>query len=146
MNQKTTIERKKKKINKINKSMFYMIYRHLLLNKNLKETLNYIDTYSQSLEINLTNDQKEILIECLQNENRYKDIIQKNLVKWNYERLPSIDRAILLIGIHYIENNILDAILTINICVEYTKEFSDEKSYAYINAILDKVAKEKGLI
>ena len=60
--------------------------------------------------------------------------------EWPTHRLAGVDRAILRLAHYEITNNINPARIVINEAVEIARAFSTEKSPAFINALLDKVA------
>ena len=73
-----------------------------------------------------------------------QDIIQiyeANMRKWTFDRLNRVEQAILLLSyvhFYYIDPEV-DKAIVINIAVNLTKHFCDEKDYRFVNAILDKV-------
>lgn len=70
--------------------------------------------------------------------------IQDNLVKWKLNRLANIDRTILRIATYEIMfNEEIPNKVSINEAIELAKKYADDKSPAFINAVLDKVSKSK---
>jgi len=70
--------------------------------------------------------------------------IEKYLVKWKITRISKIDLTIMRICTYEImfESDIPDNV-SINEALELAKKYSDEKSAAYINGVLDKIIKNK---
>lgn len=70
--------------------------------------------------------------------------IEKYLINWKIERLSKIDLAILRVCTYEIfyEDDIPDKV-SVNEGVELAKIYSDEKSSAFINGVLDKMIKNK---
>lgn len=70
--------------------------------------------------------------------------IEKYLINWKIGRLSKIDLAILRICTYEIfyEADIPDKV-SINEAVELAKIYSDEKSAAFINGVVDKMVKSK---
>ena len=60
---------------------------------------------------------------------------------WSLERLPKVDYAILLCGAWEIMYGTVPAGVAINEAVEIAKQYSDEKSGAYINGVLGSLAR-----
>lgn len=60
---------------------------------------------------------------------------------WPTHRQPPIDRAILRLGWFELATGRVDIALAVNEAVELAKAFSDERSPAFINGVLDRVAK-----
>jgi N utilization substance protein B len=106
------------------------------------------ETASQLLQKNigffkgLNDREKKFVIDIVQNvmENKEKidQLISRNLIGWKLERLVSIDRNLLRMGIAESAFNDQKAIIIDDI-VRIAKKYSGEDSFKIINAILDKV-------
>ncbi|MDD3383231.1 MAG: transcription antitermination factor NusB [Bacilli bacterium] len=83
---------------------------------------------------------KKVILETIKNMQQAVDDISKYLVKFKFERLSLIEQAILVLG--YVEMKLLDipSQIAINIAVKLTQKYSDQDSYKYINAVLQRVA------
>ena len=66
--------------------------------------------------------------------------------EWPTHRQPPVDRAILRLAYHEVVTGYAPAAVVINEAVELAKEFSAEQSAAFINAVLDKIARKLGPI
>ncbi len=70
-------------------------------------------------------------------------LISNNIDKWDIDRLPKADLAILrtalaeILYVDSIPNNV-----SINEAVELGKTYGDERSYAFINSVLGKINRE----
>lgn len=83
---------------------------------------------------------KEIVVKVLIHESELIEIIKQNLNKWKIERMNKVVISILLLALaeaKYIEGSLKAAI--IDVAVNLTKKYCDEKDYRFVNAILDKV-------
>ena len=69
--------------------------------------------------------------------------ITKYSKNWDLNRITKVDKNILRMGIAEIFFSDRDIKIAINEAVELAKRYSTEKSHAFVNGILDKVAKEK---
>jgi N utilization substance protein B len=69
-------------------------------------------------------------------------IIAEKAVGWKLERLVSVDRNILRLGIYELLYTDLPGEVVINEAVELSKKYSTEHSHIFINGILDRVFKE----
>jgi transcription antitermination protein NusB len=58
---------------------------------------------------------------------------------WRFERMAAIDRAILRLAIHEMEQGQTPAKVVLNEAVDLAKKFSSEESGGFINGILDSV-------
>jgi len=74
-------------------------------------------------------------------------IIQKYTNKWNMERIITIDKNILRFAIYEIlYRQDIPYQVTINEAIEIAKKYSTKQSAAFINGILDKIAKENFIV
>ena len=70
-------------------------------------------------------------------------LISNNIDKWDIDRLPKADLAILrtaLAEILYVDS--IPTNVSINEAVELGKTYGDERSYAFINSLLGKINRE----
>ena len=83
---------------------------------------------------------KEVVIKSLTNVNEIKEIYQKNMPKWKFDRLNAVERAILLMSYTHakVDANV-DKRVIIDVAVRIAKKYLDENDYKFVNAILDKV-------
>lgn len=68
-------------------------------------------------------------------------IISDNIDKWSIERLPKAELAIMRLAV--CEMKYIDEIpvsVSINEAVKLAKRYGDDKSYAFINSVLGKIA------
>lgn len=71
------------------------------------------------------------------------DIIRHNLKQWEYDRVAIMDIVILKMAItEFVSFPSIPEKVTINECVELSKEYSTDKSKLFINGILDKIHNE----
>lgn len=60
---------------------------------------------------------------------------------WPARRQPAVDRAILRLAHHELRAGEVNGKIIVNEAVELAKEFSTERSPAFVNALLDKILK-----
>lgn len=68
------------------------------------------------------------------------ELLRKHLEKWNLERLANVDRSILRIAVFemkYVEE--IPVKVSIDEAIELAKEFGDDSSSRFVNAILSKI-------
>ncbi len=91
---------------------------------------------------------KEVLIKSLKNQEKIIDYISKYLINWNFSRLNTTIRAILITSVteFFIDDLDTEKAVIINNAVKFSKKFGDggEKDYKFVNAILDKCLNGKG--
>lgn len=61
---------------------------------------------------------------------------------WPSARQPAMDRALIRLGYHEMVSGHAPARVAINEAIELAKTFGGEKSPAFVNGVLDKIAKE----
>jgi N utilization substance protein B len=69
-------------------------------------------------------------------------LITKHAENWKFERLSSIDRAILRLGVYELRFCDTPFKVVMNECVELAKKFSSEDAGGFVNGILDAIHKE----
>lgn len=75
--------------------------------------------------------------------NESTDIIKQNLKQWEYDRVAVMDIIIIKLAITELINfPTIPEKVTINECIELSKEYSTDKSKLFINGILDKIHNE----
>lgn len=92
-------------------------------------------------------DQDEYVRQTLQgiiaHQEEIDRIISDKAVGWRLERLVSVDRNILRLGIYELLYSEVPGEVVINEAVELSKKYSTEHSHIFINGILDRVFKER---
>ncbi len=108
--------------------------------------------------INKDTDVEEVIKENLEADNEFvKDVVygvitykdkidelaNKNMIDWDINRLDKTGATILRMGIFELLYTDTPDIVVINEAVELAKTYSDEKVKNIINAVLDKISKDK---
>lgn len=70
------------------------------------------------------------------------DAVKELAPTWPAQRQPAVDRAILRLAHHEMMTGYVPPKIAVNEAVELAKEFSTEKSPAFVNGILDKMLKQ----
>lgn len=116
----------------------------MTLSKNtLEETLElFIEDYEMKLNTIDLEYIKEILTKVQENLTVIDKKIEESLTSWKIERISKVNLSILRLAIAemlYVED--VPGKVAINEAIEITKRYSDEKSVAFINGVLDKAFK-----
>jgi N utilization substance protein B len=87
------------------------------------------------------------LVNCFsENHAKIDEVIEKTAQNWSIDRMAALDRCILRIAIcelfHFKD---IPANATINEAIELAKKYSAERSYEFVNGILDRICKENKL-
>lgn len=89
---------------------------------------------------------RELVIGVSENHAQIDENIEKTAQNWSIERMAALDRCILRIAIcelfHFKE---IPANATINEAIEMAKKYSADRSYEFVNGILDRICKENKL-
>lgn len=85
---------------------------------------------------------RAIIFETIKNKNEYINIINSKLNKWTFNRLCLSDQAILLLFTSELLNNRAPLQVCIDVAVDLAHRYCDDKSYKYINKVLDRIGKE----
>lgn len=124
---------------------------------NKEEYQDVIDNLKESIECDLKTEEDidlqdidmDYITRIIKGVDGNKEIIdielEKYLVNWKISRISKIDLTIMRICTYEImfESDIPDNV-SINEALELAKKYSDEKSAAFINGVLDKILKNKG--
>lgn len=86
---------------------------------------------------------EDIISGTIKNLKEIDPLIQKVAKKWKISRMASIDRNILRFATYeLLFRKDIPSAVTINEALEIAKKYSTSESAAFINGILDKIAKE----
>ncbi len=86
----------------------------------------------------------ELIQGCIKNLPEIDSKIASYSRDWTVARMSSVDRNIMRIAAYeilYADN--LQPVIAINEAIEISKKYGDENSASFINAILDRIRKEK---
>lgn len=97
-------------------------------------------------EIFKKDDDKDFVIDLLRNTlihtEEYTEIINKNIINWDVERIADTDKILMLAAIsEIIKFPSIPIKVTFNEYIEIAKIFGSDKSGGFINGILDKIIK-----
>ncbi|MBP3591534.1 MAG: transcription antitermination factor NusB [Clostridia bacterium] len=87
---------------------------------------------------------KDVFFGVYTNLDALEAVIAKNLVGWKKERVSLVSMAILRLGAYEIlyRDDIPEKV-SINECIELSKKYDDEKTYVFVNGVLNAIAKDK---
>jgi N utilization substance protein B len=105
---------------------------------------NYFDQYEGDLEEVDMEYVKSIVEGVSNNINRIDEIIEKHLINWKVNRISKINLALLRCSVYEIlKDKETSAAVFINEAIEIAKKYSEDKSVAFINGVLDRIAKSQ---
>ena len=85
---------------------------------------------------------KEMVYGVLTYKDTLDTIANEHLSNWTIDRLDSMGREILRMGIYEMKYTDTPDLVVINEAIELAKKYSDDSVRKIINAVLDKVVKE----
>ena len=113
--------------------LVFVLYQHLLLDKDLYECFR--DTFEDDDDLFINT----VVQDLHENEEKYIEEIVQYLNSWTFDRLNYIEQAILLVAVSEMKLGINDRSVIIDEAVILAKEYCDEESYKYINGVLDNI-------
>jgi N utilization substance protein B len=127
------------------------LYQIEIAEKPMEEIDEFISTYSTQ---NLGQEEKfldkskefarELVDVVVANMKEVDEIIPRYLKNWKYDRILSLDRNILRIGVtELLFCSDIPYRVTINEAIELAKRFGDEKSGSFVNGVLDNIVKNE---
>lgn len=72
--------------------------------------------------------------------------IEEVSVKWKLSRMATVTRTILRLAVYEMTNSDVPVKVIINEAIEIAKKYDDENSPGFVNGILNKIARNNGLI
>lgn len=107
-----------------------------------------IENFSKDFNINLSqdNDILDVTLSMIKSREEIDQKILPFLSNWKFDRVGTITKLILRIGIWDLEHSGRDPAMIINGCIELGKCFSERDAYKFINGVLDEYYKTHGVI
>ena len=121
---------------------FLLLYEGVCKKDESAEEILEKATEERALEIN--DYVKGVFFGVYQNMEALEGVIAKNLVGWKKERVSLVSMAILRLGAYEIlYREDIPAKVSINECIELSKKYDDEKTYIFVNGVVNAIAKEQ---
>ena len=74
------------------------------------------------------------------------ELIKRHSKNWSFERISAVDKSILRLSVYsMLYDKEVDPVISINEGIELAKAFAAEDSHKFVNGVLDKLVKDKGL-
>lgn len=90
---------------------------------------------------------KEIINQIAENNQSIEEVIENTAKNWSLDRMAAIDRCILKIAVcEFFYFPSIPVKATINEAIELAKKYSTDRSYEFVNGILDKISKENKFV
>lgn len=106
-----------------------------------KENINF--NFNEFLSLEKKKFSNDLLSAVIEKEEYLMELISPNLKNWDPERVASIDKILLKMGVaEFLYFDSIPTRVTINEYIEIAKDFSTEDSGKFLNAILDSVLRK----
>ena len=108
-----------------------------------------LEIYEYALEFpdfELNDYVKQVFFGVFERRKEIDELVDKNIIGWSKSRISIVSRALIALSIY--EMLALTDVpfkVSINEAVELSKKYDDEKSYSFVNGVLNAVAKELSL-
>ncbi|NLZ47368.1 MAG: transcription antitermination factor NusB [Clostridiales bacterium] len=102
---------------------------------------NYFEEYEGNVDEIDMEYVRSIVAGVSNNIGKIDDIIERHLINWKMNRISKINLAILRCSIYEIlTDKETPAAVYINEAIEIAKKYSEDKSIAFVNGVLDRIA------
>lgn len=103
----------------------------------------FIDNYEKNIEELDLDYIKSILVGVEEKKEELDSLISENLQNWKLDRISKVNLTILRLAVYEMKfvSDVPDKV-AINEALDITRKYSDDKSVAFVNGVLDKVMKK----
>ncbi len=110
------------------------------------ETALEIYEYAEQLqEFELNDYVKTVFFGSFERRKEIDELVDKNIVGWSKRRISPVSRALFVLATYeMLAVDDVPARVAINEAVELSKKYDDEKSYSFVNGVLNAIADELG--
>ena len=122
------------------KCMIILYQYEMYVNSNISTDIDEIINYNIEVDNEFV---KDIVYGVITHKNDLDTKLNNYLEDWNINRLDRTGASILRIGAYELLYTDTPEIVVINEAVELAKKYTDDDLRKIINAVLDKIAKEK---
>ena len=110
--------------------------------KDQKLNVSIDDTIKANVEVE-NEFVKQVVYGCVTYKNKIDNLANKYMNDWSIDRIDKTGAAILRMAIYELMYTDTPEVVVINEAIELSKKYSDDNVRKIINAVLDKIIKEK---
>ena len=118
----------------------------LLFEAECREDETFLEIYEYANEIGefeINDYVKGVFFGVQERKKEIDELIDKNLVGWNKKRISPVSRALLALAVYeMLAVEDVPAKVAINEAIELSKKYDDEKTYVFVNGVLNAIADE----
>lgn len=118
-----------------------IVYQNIVFWKASQEQVSVAPLYKDEVED--VKFYKDLFTKTVENDEKYYDVIEKNLHNWEAERIIGTDMILMKMALcELMEFPSIPVKVTINEYIEIAKTYGSEKSGTFINGLVDKIAND----
>ncbi len=110
------------------------------------DSAEFFAYYSENAEKAYNDFVKTVFFGVCDNMDAIDAEIEGSSVKWKVSRMAKVTRNILRLGVYELTRTEVPAKAVINEALELAKKFDDDQSPAFVNGILNKIARDHELL
>lgn len=122
------------------KCMIILYQYDIMTSNHIKENIDDIIKNNIDIENEFV---KDVVYGVITNMEAINNLANKYMVDWNIDRLDKTGATILRIGIYELMYTDTPSLVVINEALELAKKYSEDAVRKMINAVLDKISKDK---
>lgn len=122
------------------KCMIILYQYDIMTSNHIKENIDDIIKNNIDIENEFV---KDVVYGVITNMEAINSLANKYMVDWNIDRLDKTGATILRIGVYELMYTDTPSLVVINEALELAKKYSDDAVRKMINAVLDKISKDK---
>ncbi len=108
-----------------------------------ESALEIFEYASEVGEFEINDYVKNVFFGVMERRKEINELIDANIVGWNKNRISAVSRALLsLAAFEMIAIEDIPAKVSINEAIELSKKYDDEKSYIFVNGVLNAIAED----
>lgn len=107
---------------------------------------DFYDAYIENSDITYDERVKKTFLGVCEQLEDIDKKIEEVSVKWKLSRMATVTRTVLRLAVYEMTNSDVPIKVIINEAIEIAKKYDDENSTGFINGILNKIARNNGLI
>ena len=118
----------------------------LLFESECREDETYLEIFEYAKEFgefDVNDYVKNVFFGVHERKKEIEELVEKHLVGWNKKRISPVSRALISLSVYeMLALEDVPAKVSINEAIELSKKYDDEKTYIFVNGVLNAVADE----
>lgn len=110
------------------------------------DAAEFYNAYLENNEVTFADYVKKTFLGVCEQCETIDKAIEEVSVKWKLSRMATVTRTVLRLAVYEMLNTDVPVKVVINEAIEIAKKYDDENSTGFVNGILNKIARNRGLI